>query len=113
MNESRQIPTEIRDDFAPIDVIDEHPAFFARPTRPVLGIDYEARLDAVQQISHEPADAISRNPAFGFALEAQIDALEEVLERLARAHPNSFRQIERGFDLLENMHVMLCGGPAR
>lgn len=113
MNESRQIPNEIRDDFEPLDLIDEHPAFFARPTRPVLGTDYEARLDAVQRISREAADAISRNPAFGFALEAQIDALEEIFERLSRAHPNSFRQIERGFDLLENMHIMLCGGPAR
>ena len=113
MNESCQIPSAIREDLEPIDAIAEHPTFFARPTSPVLGSDYEARLNAVQHISREAADAISRNPAFCFALEAQIDALEEVFERLSRAHPNSFRQIERGFDLLENLHIMLCGGPAR
>ena len=113
MNHITTIPETIRADLEPMSVIDEHPEFFARPTRPVLGSDYEIRIDAVQRIGREPADVISRNPAFGFALEAQLDDLEEVLDRLQQAHPASFREIERGRDLVENLQIMIAGGPSR
>ena len=113
MNETCSIPTTIRDNFEPDPTVNAHPRFFAKPTRPILGPDYQERLIAVQQIGRESAEAITRNPAFAFALEAQIEGLEEVFERLARAHPASFREICKGQDLLENLHILLAGGPTR
>ncbi|MFQ5636143.1 MAG: hypothetical protein ACE5G3_12540 [Gammaproteobacteria bacterium] len=113
MNQTCSIPESIRDRFDPDPAVAEHSRFFAGPSKPILGADYHERLAAVRQVSEEPAAVIARNPAFGFALEAQMEALEDVLDRLGRAHPASFREIARGHDLLENLQILLAGGPAR
>ncbi len=109
MTTTSQIPAAVRKTFQRIPVIDQHQPLFSQPTSPLLGIDSDERIEAIRRAGGGTASAADLHPAYRFMMEAQLEALEDLFISLGEKHPQSFRQTERGFDLIKNLEILLNG----